>query len=103
RGSRPHRALHSFPTRRSSDLSRLRTEFPALLQEYATRGLEYGQRVRVLPTGHVYRYGGLWPDSTDFFELRVLDASDRARRTFPVDRKSTRLNSSHVSISYAVF
>src|SRR2546425_8297649 len=65
-------------------LSRLRTEFPALLQEYATRGLEYGQRVRVLPTGHVYRYEGLWPDSTDFFELRVLDASDRARRTFPV-------------------
>lgn len=65
-------------------LCKLGSEFPELLREYATRGLEYGQRVRVLPTGHVYKYGGLWPSSRDFFELRVLDAADRARRTFPV-------------------
>lgn len=66
-------------------LSKLRAEFPDLLRGYATRDLEYGQKVRVLPHGYVYKYGGLWPSSTDFFELRVLNASDKARRTFPVD------------------
>src|SRR2546426_6734439 len=36
---------------------------------------------------------------------RELDAAQRARRRFPrnLDRKSTRLNSSHLVISYAVF
>src|SRR5439155_16574839 len=45
--------------------------------------------------------------STSFHEERIqvwigssVMASDRAR---PADRKSTRLNSSHVAISYAVF
>src|SRR5690606_42058565 len=57
------RALHSFPTRRSSDLSvpALRHPQPAL---HATNG-------------------------------RVIHDQ--------TDRKSTRLNSSHVKISYAVF
>jgi hypothetical protein len=65
-------------------LSKLRSEFPDLLRDYATRGLEYGERVRVLPTGHVYKYGGLWPGLEDVFQLRVLNAVDRASRTFPV-------------------
>src|SRR5689334_24355872 len=66
------RHLHSFPTRRSSDLvqgSRHRQE----------RG-ESGARRGELPQGNRRRVR---------FELR--------------DRKSTRLNSSHSSISYAVF
>src|SRR5437868_11250688 len=73
-----HRDLHSFPTRRSSDL-----------------------------VHHAHR-GGL------AVQERRLDGRHRRERGDPLrerhphervttDRKSTRLNSSHVSISYAVF
>src|SRR5947209_14517090 len=60
-----HRDLHSFPTRRSSDL--------------------HGGSSRLT------RWLGLRRGS-------VLGLDSRAR-----DRKSTRLNSSHANISYAVF
>src|SRR5690625_5771629 len=60
-----YRDLHSFPTRRSSDLS----------QSSSGQGLK---------KSGVARDGG----------RRCSDARDR---------KSTRLNSSHVAISYAVF
>src|SRR5438067_505983 len=59
-----HQDLHSFPTRRSSDLERLCEQ---------------------IVSEHDY-------------DLAVLAQWDGRR-----DRKSTRLNSSHVSISYAVF
>src|SRR6266498_1012831 len=65
-----HRDLHSFPTRRSSDLA---------------------QR----------------PASANF-RLRIASSQDSAGlarfklASFASDRKSTRLNSSHVRISYAV-
>src|SRR5258708_9834439 len=39
-------------------------------------------------------------DDRDRFDVAVLQLEDRQRRT---DRKSTRLNSSHQIISYAVF
>src|SRR5438067_2971333 len=71
---RHHPDLHSFPTRRSSDL-RPRTgdrHDPA-------------QRAQLAPAPWWWDAGG--------------DDSPRYRQ----DRKSTRLNSSHVSISYAVF
>src|SRR5690625_6383365 len=66
RGYRAHRDLHSFPTRRSSDL-----------RGDDARG---GPRGRGRCRGRAHRELG------------------RGR-----DRKSTRLNSSHVAISYAVF
>src|SRR5438132_2705832 len=69
--SGPHRDLHSFPTRRSSDLRRAGREVP--------RGL------------------ALAADS-DIPVARGLGSSAAA-----TDRKSTRLNSSHTVISYAVF
>src|SRR5207245_9677380 len=95
----PH--LHSFPTRRSSDLDRL---------------LELPQRG-----------GGLLEGMNDAADLVPLFGFDRHQKLFQVraggevvalvaddqpdkipphlvqDRKSTRLNSSHGSISYAVF
>src|SRR5437868_9896299 len=40
-----------------------------------------------------------WPNA----QTAVMGAEQAARRTGSADRKSTRLNSSHVSISYAVF
>src|SRR5688572_30937456 len=36
-------------------------------------------------------------------EFRVCDAATRVEETLCLDRKSTRLNSSHSQISYAVF
>src|SRR5439155_25143722 len=73
--SPPPRLLHSFPTRRSSDL------------------------------------GGLCPvveGAGGFVQKQNCGASheragDQEPLTLTADRKSTRLNSSHVAISYAVF
>src|SRR5207244_11718943 len=65
------RHLHSFPTRRSSDLA---------------RGGRSGRRARRLPGR-----------AADRRRHRRRPADPRA------DRKSTRLNSSHQIISYAVF
>jgi hypothetical protein len=54
-------------------LSRLRDAFPGLLEAYARRGFELGQRVRVLPKGHVYLFDGVF-DERPFFRLRVIDS-----------------------------
>src|SRR5699024_12783543 len=86
-----HLVLHSFPTRRSSDL-----RAPALpgAGTVTHRRTKAGFRPPHCGTGR-----GTWPASG-----RV---SVSLRTTVPCrcpkDRKSTRLNSSHVSISYAVF
>src|SRR5690625_5900174 len=69
-----HPDLHSFPTRRSSDLH----------EAYI---FSMQQLVDGIP---IVNRGWLRPDG----------AKDAA---FGKDRKSTRLNSSHVAISYAVF
>src|SRR5205085_6338025 len=83
----PHPPLHSFPTRRSSDLIEI-----AVLQP------------------HVFRHGG-FVGNRERRRLRFVqdlqfldDDLDLARQgTEDPDRKSTRLNSSHSQISYAVF
>src|SRR5438034_11836992 len=70
------RDLHSFPTRRSSDLP-----CPSRLERWQS----CGRRLHLLP--------------------RVITGADQ-RPGFDMpeaDRKSTRLNSSHTVISYAVF
>src|SRR5438552_9759015 len=64
----PHPALHSFPTRRSSDLDRAGGRARARHRDRARPG-----------------------------------ALSRARGGDELDRKSTRLNSSHQIITYAVF
>src|SRR5699024_12519425 len=69
--------IHSFPTRRSSDLGKTK-----MYEYYKTLGL---------------------------FEKTGVDVPGEANsimhqlKNIGADRKSTRLNSSHVSISYAVF
>src|SRR5204862_7031703 len=68
--------LHSFPTRRSSDLE--------LLEFVATEVDELESKREM---AHIERI------------MREGTGADRMIR----DRKSTRLNSSHVEISYAVF
>src|SRR5207302_9176681 len=78
-----HRDLHSFPTRRSSDLR----DFVALLCLVAAIRPRYGIRSASTRT--------VWPD--------LAQSGSLLRFPIPEDRKSTRLNSSHVKISYAVF
>src|SRR5690554_7260991 len=79
-----HRDLHSFPTRRSSDLDLLQGAFCEQLR------LEVGDFV-------LRRADGLFA-----YQLAVV-VDDAEQGVNAVDRKSTRLNSSHVRISYAVF
>src|SRR5437867_9465242 len=76
--STTHRDLHSFPTRRSSDLDCWG----------ALRGVPGPKR-----------RGGHWAEI--FQAARVC--RQLARALEKSDRKSTRLNSSHRTISYAVF
>src|SRR5690606_41483641 len=72
-----HRDLHSFPTRRSSDLG---------------RGPRTARHLGEVRRRHRCRDG------------RAGDGQHRLRLpSQQADRKSTRLNSSHVKISYAVF
>src|SRR5690606_41962122 len=81
--ARAHRALHSFPTRRSSDLRPHETQ---------SQGCE-----RWLTERHS-RHSIFFV----FFAF-CLTGIRSYWSTRSSDRKSTRLNSSHVKISYAVF
>src|SRR5699024_12801359 len=78
------RCLHAFPTRRSSDLGDDRV---AIVGRNNPRW--------VIAYIAVVTYG-----STAVPIMQDFDANDI---NHIIDRKSTRLNSSHVSISYAVF
>src|SRR5207253_8700610 len=98
-----HPHPHSFPTRRSSDLfhhalnmeTPLRYQFLTDAQKYQTDELKidvpalvfHGNHDETVPVGESVRFAEI---NRDLVELHL-------------DRKSTRLNSSHVAISYAVF
>src|SRR5690606_40627992 len=102
-GSATGGVLTSFPTRRSSDLRRRRRRSLAGLRAATC---PYGRGSRRSPLLARIR-GGTVPSSS-----RGEPRAPRfPRRRWPVkplpqgegiDRKSTRLNSSHVKISYAV-
>src|SRR5699024_12668220 len=88
-----HRDLPSFPTRRSSDLAA-----HDLLGDALVRGGELSGRARRKLSGLGLRRDLLLQARLERVVgiLTLLLVGD-------LDRKSTRLNSSHVSISYAVF
>src|SRR5207244_12054581 len=88
--SRPHRDLHSFPTRRSSDLNSGVNLRGKVLAALANVGVPESGRKLVL---EILQKGPNDPTDGGF----AYAAAARA------DRKSTRLNSSHQIISYAVF
>src|SRR5690606_40329516 len=83
-----HRYLHSFPTRRSSDLDFLE------------------QHARICIWSHLCRSANCRLRSRQILR-RICCAKCKPLQGFlfgnKTDRKSTRLNSSHVKISYAVF
>src|SRR5207248_10236688 len=98
---RHHRDLHSFPTRRSSDLL---CHDCLLLWAAMMRGANgNGQTLTIKPvsTSRVvaHDFSSVYPSSGCSSRNRRASASSFSR----VDRKSTRLNSSHRTISYAVF
>src|SRR5690606_41561663 len=84
-----HRDLHSFPTRRSSDL--------VVQREVALEG--------VLGRDRLHRLVRLHRALVDAARTPVQAGAEAAEARLQLlqDRKSTRLNSSHVKISYAVF
>src|SRR5205814_9044461 len=94
------RNLHSFPTRRSSDL-----DVPSPWKQFAFASenqIQDTSRTPLFADGvdALWWYGGWWegPQETD------LPAANLVFGNYPGgDRKSTRLNSSHLGISYAVF
>src|SRR5206468_8682744 len=97
------RHLHSFPTRRSSDLA-----IVDIFTEKQTEDL-YIAGLRKQPPGYrlicaigFVRIGLLLPGGQQL-QLRQLLGEERAVASLGLrDRKSTRLNSSHDQISYAV-
>src|SRR5439155_23013786 len=87
-----HRDLHSFPTRRSSDLV----------------GRDRGRARREVGEGPPHRSDRHDRDGRkaeeDLRQWEVLEhLACQSFHWLTRDRKSTRLNSSHVAISYAVF
>src|SRR5205085_4635579 len=99
----PNRQLHSFPTRRSSDLIERRNSADDVDTAHQTRPPNSGQ----------YRAAG--PEQLTIKDLHrqiellvaagftPVQAIRIATLNGAIDRKSTRLNSSHSQISYAVF
>src|SRR5688572_32560397 len=89
-----HRLLRAFPTRRSSDLSPVEIQTP---RQY----------------GHVTRYpmllrrapprGSSCTSAAPSAAWRRVKGARSGAVTKSLDRKSTRLNSSHSQTSYAVF
>src|SRR5690606_40295432 len=91
---------HSLPTRRSSDLD-----------------METGNLIYEFPNEEMYKADGIWIDDDNiFWTIKYYEDFDKVMiKSFdqtgkevnqaiePKDRKSTRLNSSHVKHSYAVF
>src|SRR5690606_39444030 len=91
-----HRALHSFPTRRSSDLC-----IPESHQVHFGGGFAVYFNDFVAPS-HSFALGFISIHYVGHSHHTVPDL-DSNSYTSVLDRKSTRLNSSHVKISYAVF
>src|SRR5690606_42083945 len=85
---RDHLGLLSFPTRRSSDLGAADLIAGGRLQ----LGISRGSPEQVVDG---WRHFG--------FEPLEGEGDGIMARRHAIDRKSTRLNSSHVKISYAVF
>src|SRR5438034_6622020 len=84
-----HRVLHSFPTRRSSDLGTAAQLFVRGGNDFHLTGAKTFADTSIIDSYSLY-YNDSW----------------KIRPTLTLnygDRKSTRLNSSHTVISYAVF
>src|SRR5207249_8808097 len=89
-----HRDLHSFPTRRSSDLGWPNHGCRWSCGRGAVAAAPYFVS-KVATTSAIVPSGATHPP--------LMSGKSSLQLSHFLDRKSTRLNSSHVSISYAVF
>src|SRR5690606_41220011 len=92
--SDPHRDLHSFPTRRSSDLSVDSIPTSTDKEDHVSMGVTSGRKLMEVVSNVQHGLA---------IELLCNTQGLEFLRPMKTDRKSTRLNSSHVKISYAVF
>src|SRR5207302_7056581 len=97
------RVLHSFPTRRSSDL-----RLPLVKESLRMLVEQLGPHDTVAIAVYAGASGTVLEPTNDKAAIRAaldrLEAGGSTNGAAGVrDRKSTRLNSSHVKISYAVF
>src|SRR5205807_3690090 len=90
--SSPHLALHSFPTRRSSDLTS-----KGILAGVPATSTAHRQRLEIDGTPFLFQHG------YRFGKVTYITRLPLGKNMTVLDRKSTRLNSSHLVISYAVF
>src|SRR5690606_40785986 len=99
--ARPSRALPSVPTRRSSDLgikaAALEERPPKNLLDHVEAHLFWRDPPTAPPEGEEIRFQPCRDPQHE------LEWCAREIKRLCRDRKSTRLNSSHVKISYAVF
>src|SRR5207245_7356447 len=93
--------LHSFPTRRSSDL--LITSFIDLWVLTASLAISAALEYPMIGLSAVTMLIDFSAYSLAFFSSAFRPETHFSSNTLRADRKSTRLNSSHGSISYAVF
>src|SRR5207253_3924545 len=99
----PHRALHSFPTRRSSDLavfwlSQVPGDETAMALDSILRDPKTDPEIQEKAIFALSQHRGARAGATlrAFAERSDVNSDLREK----ADRKSTRLNSSHVAISY---
>src|SRR5690606_39620469 len=102
-GSRDSGVLRVFPTRRSSDLSKegVVKDLQAMKSVGINRAFIGNIGLEGIPFGDVKIFSEEWWDILHT-ALKTASELDIDIGIFNRDRKSTRLNSSHVKISYAV-
>src|SRR5205814_7871083 len=97
-----YRVPHTIPTRRSSDLASTHD----YILFFTNVGKVYRLKVHELPLGSRQSKGRAIQNLLPFRQgeqvRAVVQTRDFAEAEY-LDRKSTRLNSSHLGISYAVF
>src|SRR5207244_11163826 len=94
---------HSFPTRRSSDLPCPSDDHPGTPRMFLDRFATPDGRARFVPVEHRAAAEDLDADYPVYLttgrSLQHYQSGAQTRRIEPLDRKSTRLNSSHQIIS----
>src|SRR5439155_21256729 len=100
---RLHLDLHSFPTRRSSDLKGLDPDLRDLrkvLSKFGQKVVCYAFALEAVAPDAAVHARGFAPDLGIEDPATGSAAGSSIPRSGAKDRKSTRLNSSHVAISY---
>src|SRR5690606_40103474 len=95
-----HRDLHSFPTRRSSDLDS-GFAVPALYELCEKESVFF--IIRLKSNAQLQSLAKEYHPSTAALDVSKTECYFEETIYQAKDRKSTRLNSSHVKSSYAVF